>query len=217
MAFILPILFYKGDGDANNRTYSLWLNSTGYLSLTSGDGANQSVNTASQLIKLNTWHHVAAVIDRISGQIRIYVDGVEQANGAVRTTPATSSSAPLLLGETLESSASYGHFEGVIDDVRIWNTIRTDLEIQTNLSSELTGVESGLALYLKANDGTGNVVTDSSSNNTSGLLLSRYGAVEGVVAGRIDHVGQRDVYSFALAESKKLYFDSIERVIMRRL
>ena len=46
------------------RAYSLWLNNTGYLHLTSSDGAQQNVDSPAGAIGAGRWQHVAGVIDR---------------------------------------------------------------------------------------------------------------------------------------------------------
>ncbi len=42
-------LFYKGNGNSSQRTYSLWLNSAGYLHLSTGDNGNQTVDNGGRL------------------------------------------------------------------------------------------------------------------------------------------------------------------------
>ena len=60
----------KGDGSGGNtRTYSLWLNSSGYLLLTSADASGEQViQTSNGSIQLGQWHHFAGVIDRDTGE-----------------------------------------------------------------------------------------------------------------------------------------------------
>jgi hypothetical protein len=62
--------------------------------------------------------------------------------------------------------------------------------------------------YLKANETSGVVLADSAGANPA-TLRNVYGPGSAVVAGRIDHAGQRDFYTFTLAEAKLLYFDSL--------
>ena len=53
------------------------MNSAGYLHLTTGDGGNQAISTANGSVTTGEWHHVAGVIDRTSGVMKIYLDGKE--------------------------------------------------------------------------------------------------------------------------------------------
>src|SRR6185436_17624387 len=67
----MPIV-YKGGG-AGARTYSLWLNNSGYLWFGTNDASgSQSVQTAAGTINPDHWYHVAGVIDRARGQMRPY-------------------------------------------------------------------------------------------------------------------------------------------------
>jgi hypothetical protein len=62
------------------------------------------------------------------------------------------------------------YFDGCIDEVRIWNTARTQQQIQDNMNAELVGNESGLVGYWKLNEGTGATANDSTSNNNDGTI-----------------------------------------------
>ncbi len=63
------------------------------------------------------------------------------------------------------------YFRGLIEELRIWNTRRTQTEIQTNLYNELNGSEEGLAAYWNFNEVTGsNTIEDISGNGNSATL-----------------------------------------------
>ncbi len=104
------------------------------------------------MIQRGQWHHIAGVIDRDSGQLRIYVDGTEQATVAIRTGDIYSNSSPLLLGSSLERS---DRFSGRMDEVRIWDTARSETEIQANQNQVLVGNEPGLSGYWRFEETTG--------------------------------------------------------------
>ncbi|MGV2388023.1 MAG UNVERIFIED_CONTAM: hypothetical protein LVR29_05990 [Microcystis novacekii LVE1205-3] len=78
----------------------------------------------------------------------------------------------LRIGNILNSThGNKGVFDGIIDDVRIWNTARTQSEIQANFNRELTGNESGLVGYWNFNSINGNTVQDLSRNQNNGSLF----------------------------------------------
>lgn len=197
-------LFYKSNGTSNQTTYGLWLHSSGFLQLDSSDGSYQAIATANGTIGTGQWYHVAGVIDRNTGVMKIYIDGVERASGAVRTTSAVSNTNSLLIGRSLEY---YVNLEGTIDEVRLWNVARTASEIAAGRDAELAGNEAGLAAYLKANEQSGDRLVDSSGHGNDAPIRSFHG--DKVVAGRIDHPGQRDLYTFDVADAKQVYFDSL--------
>jgi hypothetical protein len=71
---------------------------------------------------------------------------------------------------------SYGaglpNFAGLIDDIRIWNTVRTQSEIANNKESELRGTESGLLAYWNCNEGAGTILYDYSDCNYNSTLIN---------------------------------------------
>ena len=67
-------------------------------------------------------------------------------------------------------SEGWANFKGKIDEVRIWNTTRTQTEISNNMQGELTGNEAGLIAYYKMTDAFGETLTD----NAAGALNSGF-------------------------------------------
>jgi hypothetical protein len=81
---------------------------------------------------VNVWTHVALTYD--GAMLRLYVNGVQVASGAQAgslQTPAT----PLRIG----GNVPYGeYFEGLIDEVRVYNRALSATEIQTDLNTPVT-------------------------------------------------------------------------------
>ncbi|MEN6384909.1 MAG: LamG domain-containing protein, partial [Phycisphaerales bacterium] len=75
-------------------------------------------------ISLNNWYHV--VVTNSGTQQKLYINGVEKASGNVVTGPINATSAPLWFGQM-----SYwpGPFNGLIDDIRIYNQVLTSQEV----------------------------------------------------------------------------------------
>ena len=65
------------------------------------------------------WHHVAATRDGASGQIKLYVDGVEEGSGA-GAIGAASAASVMNIGKT---DSPGGYFKGSIDDLRLYNLV----------------------------------------------------------------------------------------------
>jgi len=172
-----------------------------------------TLTTAAGLVQVDEWHHLAATEDRDNPNgalrvINIYVDGVLRATGtgipsalrgdfsAFTAASAIFAGNPLYIGHSAEAQ---GNFEGTLDDVRLWSVVRTGAQIAGAKDAELAGtLPGGLVMYLKANEGTGLVLGDAAGAN-SAQLKNVYSTGSGVVAGRIDHPGQRDFYTFTLA------------------
>ncbi len=115
------------------------------------------------------WTHIAVTYD--NGTVSTYVNGtvvdVYAGSGSIGDSHATLDE--LRIGGRSNSPAGK-YFDGRIDDVRIWNTARTQAEIQTNLDVNLTGAETGLAGFWNFNEGTGISANDLTANTNHGTL-----------------------------------------------
>lgn len=105
------------------------------------------------------WTHIAVSFDISVPTAVIYVDGSSVASTMDYTNATTvvNSTAEFELG----AATSGNTLDGKIDEVRVWNDIRTSGEISANYNKELVGNESGLVAYWKFNDS----LLDITSNN----------------------------------------------------
>jgi hypothetical protein len=124
-------------------------------------------------VPVNTWTHIAFAYDGTN--IYFYVNGTlvsTQANtvaGAITDTTAP-----------LRFAARDSNFDGVaewkrrvsLDDVRLWNVVRAQADIQANKDAELVGNEAGLVGYWKLNEGKGTVINDATANANHGTLIA---------------------------------------------
>jgi len=112
------------------------------------------------------WHHWACVFDANSNSQKIYRDGalVKSDN----TSGNYEGTGSLWLGK-VESFNDWA-FKGVLDEVRIWNKVRTEHEIKDNRNKSLSGSESDLIRYYKLNDGTGSTKAKDATGNSDGSL-----------------------------------------------
>lgn len=117
------------------------------------------------------WYHVCATIDPVSG-MKLYINGILQQEIDPSTNPIGTqsgfSSDKVSIGRW--GNFNIRHFNGEIDEVRFWETDRTQIEIREKMCSSLTGNEPGLRAYWKFNTGTGSTLVDNSINNYSGTL-----------------------------------------------
>ena len=176
----MPIV-YKGDQrteDRSNRSYFLQLHRSGsiFLDSTSSDQRNVALSSPFNSIALNTWYHVAGIIDGNSGVMKILLNGNEIASKGFRKGIRVSS-LPLWIGWTHEGHQLFSPFAGQIDEVRIWNITRTPEDIQTTMHTTLSGKEPGLVGYWRFDDGQ-KVVIDSSPQHSDGVLMGNAHVVE---------------------------------------
>ncbi|ABS06337.1 putative Ig domain-containing protein [Shewanella baltica] len=127
--------------------------------------------TESNVLSLSTgtWYHIAVVFD--NGTWDFYVDGVAQGinvldQGARSSVPNYTGFGVTNLVFGLQNLGAVDDFVGSIDDIRMWSSARTQVQIQNNRSIELVGNESGLLGYWKLNEASGTTVNDSQTNSS---------------------------------------------------
>ena len=133
------------------------------------NGTRQTTET-SATINASQWYHIACVYD--GSTIKVYIDGVEESSSNASGSISTYSTSFYLGAYSGHSSSNVGNFDGIMDEVRIWNDARTVAEIREYMHKELAGNESGLVAYYKMSNGTGTSLTDNSSNSNTGTLTN---------------------------------------------
>ena len=118
------------------------------------------------IIKSNQWYHVAVV--NVGNEVVIYLNGEVDGTGNVNIN--TSSNASFNIGKAPPGYDWSERFNGIIDEVRIWDVARTQQEIQQFMNQPLTGTELGLVGYWQFNEGTGNTAYDKTGNAHNGSL-----------------------------------------------
>jgi len=103
----------------------------------------------------NTWYHVAGVFD--GSTLRIYINGVP-VGSAPYTGFHTGSPYPLNVGRDPYDTSRL--FDGMIEEVRIWNVARTQAQIQTDMTRTLTSTTPGLVVNWRLDEGSGDVAHD---------------------------------------------------------
>lgn len=127
----------------------------GKLEVNLDDGINGGPFTGTTTIPSNTWTHVAFTYD-VGVGVQFYVNG-EPTSGGFPVGSVVGSPLNTYIG-TRNNSTNF--FDGAIDEVRIWNDLRTQAEINDNLYNELTGSEPNLIHYYNFNEGIGTVLND---------------------------------------------------------
>jgi len=134
---------------------------------------NSVVSFINHLFNVGQWYHVAFVCNGVN--TTVYVDG--SPIGTLGMTYGTSVGMPLHIG--MVESAGSERFNGAIDEVRLWNVVRTQSEIQATKDFALQGNEAGLVGLFSFDQGisTGNntgftSITDKSSTAGYGRLFN---------------------------------------------
>ncbi|MBY5283043.1 transporter substrate-binding domain-containing protein, partial [Aphanizomenon flos-aquae CCAP 1446/1C] len=129
------------------------------------DSNNQRFTFQAGVIPSNQWTHVA-VTWKTGGQMIGYINGEQVFNQDASSLPLGSNENDLIMGAA-PWNVNDLKIDGSIDEVRIWDTARTQEEIKSNIIQTLQGNESGLVGYW---DFQGNV-NEKSKNNNNGELV----------------------------------------------
>jgi fibronectin type 3 domain-containing protein len=171
-------VIYKG----NDNFYLDTVGATPTAGLTLTPAQDSNINGPA--LPLNTWSHLTETFD--GRTLRLYVNGV-QASAATLTGSMVTSTNPLEIG----SDHIYGqYFQGLIDEVRIYNVPLSPTQIQSDMASpvgtSVTVVHLSTGTLDFGQQGTGipSSPLEAVLTNTGGTALSISGiAVTGVNAG----------------------------------
>ncbi|MFY0607562.1 MAG: T9SS type A sorting domain-containing protein [Cyclobacteriaceae bacterium] len=151
-------IFSDFDNSASN-SMGLATNAEGGLSAHIGN--NQfDLSSEAGILQTDKWDHVALV--RAADSAFLLLNG--QRVAAVSGMAARSINSPVNLTIGKQHFGAGQHFLGRIDEVRIWNTAKTDSEILADYFTALDGSETGLLAYYQMNHTAGSAVADRSPN-----------------------------------------------------
>jgi uncharacterized delta-60 repeat protein len=132
------------------------------------DGNSWSVLGVTTVVA-NTWYHVAITAAN-NGMMRLYVNGVEEGTAVSIGTLWTEGNRYVLNG--YRTSPGLIQYTGLIDEVRIWNSQRSQAQISGSMNSQLVGNESGLLAYWNCDEGTGTTMYDQTSNSYTATMVN---------------------------------------------
>ncbi|MEM7032798.1 MAG: FG-GAP-like repeat-containing protein [Chloroflexota bacterium] len=119
-------------------------------------------------LALNTWYHVAIVRNgNGANNVTLYINGIPAESGTVAHTINTNT---LDIGAYTWNGLTDRHFNGQIDDLRIWNVALTETDIQNRMFDKLTGDEPGLIGYWPFDQLTDGTTPDLTVNQNDGLI-----------------------------------------------
>ncbi len=153
----------------------LWLGSDcwaeGSLALIVFDGSSASAYDVVRAMGSwndGQWHHYAGIRDG-TNIMQIYVDGT--LTGSKVPSPDRGpiyNWRPVTLGG---DPLNWHILNGCMDEVRIWNVVRDEAQIQSNMYERLTGSEPGLAALWNFDEGGGGIVRDSTPNANDAVVV----------------------------------------------
>ncbi|WP_299158228.1 MBG domain-containing protein [uncultured Tenacibaculum sp.] len=132
-------------------------------------------NTPGYTYPVDTWFHVAATMNGAS--INFYVNGnLIGSTGAYSGFEIFQLTSNIRLGRNYESTSnSTKLFGGDLAQTRIWNGIRTESDITSNMNTQFTTLQANLVLNYNYDQTSGASVTDTSGNSITGTLQNGAG------------------------------------------
>jgi hypothetical protein len=122
----------------------------------------------------NTWYHLSVTYDGSS--INVYYDGIQKtkitgstAGGALTKT----SGATMTIGYVINNTAwgnALRNFAGKLDEIRIWNSVKTNADIVSNMNTCVDPTSNGLVSYYSLDEASGTVAKDLVKGNNGTLI-----------------------------------------------
>ena len=101
----------------------------------SASGGSHTQRYSKTVRALNTWYHVAGVYNASARTLDIYVNGVLDNGVLVGTVPAAQVNSSVNVNIGRRTGGFY--FNGIIDEVRIYNRALTQSEIQADMNTPM--------------------------------------------------------------------------------
>jgi glucose/arabinose dehydrogenase/phosphodiesterase/alkaline phosphatase D-like protein len=163
-------LLIKGDTNANSEAPFLMDIEWGNLVVGERTAwANQTVSYSLPAAGAGQWHHVAATLQASTRVLNIYLDGVSVRQGTLAALTTNGNALPLEIGR--DGTTGY-NLTGRMDDMRIWNVVRTSGQISGSYLTELGTVPAGLVANYKFDEGSGTTTADSAPAPDNASLLA---------------------------------------------
>jgi hypothetical protein len=138
------------------------------FTLASGSGGLTYMETNNSY-PANQWYHIAGTYDGDS--MKLYVNGVMDGASTAETGSIFYLDSWLTIGQYKDDNESYT-VDAMVDEVRIWNTQRTQFQIRDMMCEKLIGNESGLVGYYRLDENGGTAVNDLSPSGNHGALTN---------------------------------------------
>ncbi len=137
-------------------------NKMGFFTLSTGTWVYSTGN-----VPENTWTHVAITLN--AGTLTFYINGVPSGTASVTISQDNQ---PLNIGRQQPTFCACNHFNGTMDELRIWNVERSAGEILYWMNQSVPPGSIGFAAYYKFDEGTGTTTADATGNGNNGTLVN---------------------------------------------
>ena len=161
-AWVNPSNFYYTQGIiSKNQNYNIH---SYELKLQNGEVYFDNMPSG-YILELNNWTHIVGVND--GGTRQLFINGEEV---TLTGTPYVVTANTDYLGIGITVNAASYTLQGKLDEVRIWNTARTQEEIQQNMYDQITTDPEELVAYYPTTTGFGTSLYDNVGAHTGTMV-----------------------------------------------
>lgn len=120
-----------GKYDGNNlRAYTLRINENEKIeAVLSANGIATTTATSTDALSTATFYHVGFTLNQATDKIQTYLNGSANGSSASYTSDIYNANTPFSIGAAFSSGSPVQYFDGLIDEVIIWNTCLTSDEV----------------------------------------------------------------------------------------
>ncbi|HEY9165328.1 MAG TPA: LamG-like jellyroll fold domain-containing protein [Candidatus Kryptonia bacterium] len=158
--------------DKGNYNYLFEIRPNGQSGL--GLYTNGTWYYSSGSVPLNHWSHVALVFQRGTNGVKFYLNG-SLLSEATASGALTTNTGEFAIGKQGPGNCDCNFFQGMMDEVRVWDVPRTEQQIRADMYKTLAGTETGLVSYWQFNEVSGDTVYDVVGGN-KGVLTNHNGS-----------------------------------------
>lgn len=163
---------------SNTALGYLAVNDTNYVVFTYVNQSTKGVPCISSVTLDTNWHHVAVTASNKTGEINIYIDGVNSTGTC--TTPATDTNYFKSTNNWITSIGGAKASNMTVDELRMWNYTLSPAEISELYTSENSGQyldtmnRVGLMREMHLNESSGTNVEDTSGQGDNATLTNYF-------------------------------------------
>jgi hypothetical protein len=154
--------------EADNCLFTMAITNTGEIDAfhESGNGLNNSVLSERKL-PIGRWVHVAIVRNTSNRTYQFYINGTGEEPKPFPNNPTGGTNSKTFIGANPNLP-----FNGTIDELRIWNVARSEVEILADMHNIQNSKDPKLAAYWPFNEGNGLTTSDASGNGNMATLIN---------------------------------------------
>ncbi len=155
--------------------YSICTADSNRIVIRMGNGS-EDVCVQLDSITANVWQHLAVTYDKYKNDenIVVFLNGkvIKKVDcKIILTYPDSFHPYGLNIGGYRDDLYKV-YFDGMVDELRIWNVVRNNTQIRAAMDSELDSLEIGLQGYYTFNHESGGILEDFSESENHGLLVN---------------------------------------------